>query len=56
MIRSEHRRGAKLVKDAKKKTFFLDGIKKLTKSWNRCFEIEGITLKSNIRFVFVYLQ
>jgi hypothetical protein len=30
-----------VVKDATKKTFFYEGIKKLGKRWNRCVEVEG---------------
>jgi hypothetical protein len=36
-----HWHGAKLVKDATKKLFFSDGIKKHMKRWNRCVEVEG---------------
>jgi hypothetical protein len=43
MIRSENWRGANLIKDTTKNTFFPDGIKKkkLVKRWNRCVEVEG---------------
>jgi hypothetical protein len=47
-------RGAKLVKIANKNLF--DGIKKFAKRWKRSVEVEGITLKSNISFVFVHLK
>jgi hypothetical protein len=45
-----------LVKDTAKKTFFSNGIKELEKRWNRCVEVEGNALKSDISFVSVYLQ
>jgi hypothetical protein len=39
------------------KTFFSDVSKKPVKGWDRCFEAErGITFKSNISIVSVYLQ
>jgi hypothetical protein len=40
-IRSKNWRGAKLVKDAAKKTFFLTEFKKHVKRWNRCFKDDG---------------
>jgi hypothetical protein len=41
-IRSKNWYGAKLVKDASKKLFFLTELKKkIVKLWNRCVEIEG---------------
>jgi hypothetical protein len=47
----------KWSKTQQKKIFFPDGIKKnLVKRWNRRVEVEGITLKSTINFVSVYLQ
>jgi hypothetical protein len=35
----------KLVKEATKKLFSSDGIKKLAKRWNRCFYFEGDCIK-----------
>jgi hypothetical protein len=46
-IRSKIWRGAKLVKDATKKLYFSDGIKKLLKRWNPCFEVEGDYVKES---------
>jgi hypothetical protein len=48
--------GAKLVKDATKKLFCDEIKKKLVKLWNRSVEVEGITLKSDISFVSLYLK
>jgi hypothetical protein len=48
--------GAKLVKDATKKLFFSDGIKKLLNAGTGELKSRGITVQSNISFVSVYLQ
>jgi hypothetical protein len=38
MIRYKNWRGAKFVKDATKKPFFLTELKTRVKRWNRCIE------------------
>jgi hypothetical protein len=54
-IRSKNCHGLKLVKDAAKKRLS-DGIKKNFNSGTAALKSKGITLKSNISFVSVYLQ
>jgi hypothetical protein len=49
-------RGAKLVKDATKKTFFLTDKKNLWNAGTGLLKSWGITLKSDISFVSVYLE
>jgi hypothetical protein len=55
-IRSKSWRGSKLAKDASKKLFLLTELKKHVKRWNRCVEVEGDYVESNIGLVSVYLQ
>jgi hypothetical protein len=51
-----HCRDAKLVKDTTKKLFFLTELKNLMKRRNRCVEVEGTGLKSDISFLSIYLE
>jgi hypothetical protein len=44
------------LKTQPKNFFFLTELGQLVKLWNRCVEVEGITLKSDISFVSVYLK
>jgi hypothetical protein len=55
-IRSKTWRGAKLVKTQEKKKLFLTELKNLSKAGTGALKSMGITLKSNISFVSVYLQ
>jgi hypothetical protein len=41
MVRFKNWRGTCLVKEASKKLFFSDGIKKHVKRWNRSVQVEG---------------
>jgi hypothetical protein len=53
---SKNWHGAKLVKDATKKLFFLAELKKMWNAGTGALKSRGITLKSNISFVSVHFS